>query len=454
MFCTTDTIVAIATPPGRGGIGVVRLSGTDAHSIARQLIAHHTPLEPRHATLTTVRVAEAEEPRRLMDIDQAVATYFPAPASYTGDDVVELSAHGSPVVLRAIVAAALERGARLAEPGEFTLRAFLNGRIDLTQAEAVGDLIDAATPLQARAAFDQLQGTLTRAIGDIDAALFDLIARLEASVDFPEEGYHFVEAGELAATIDRLIARADALLAGAKRGRLVREGLQIAIAGKPNVGKSSLFNALAGASRAIVDDAPGTTRDLVTEVVELDGLRVTLVDTAGLRQTIDAVEAEGVARSLGAQRVADLTLLVVDRSVHQTGDESIQITDSKRLIVANKSDLPAAWTRSDAVQVSARTGDGLPALRARIVEALGAGATEPLKDRPELTNVRHIALVQRALDALGRARAAATVDGGSLPEEFVLADLQDARGALEEIAGRRAPGDLLAHIFEKFCVGK
>jgi len=443
MFSTSDTIVAIATPPGRGGIGVVRLSGADAHGIARQLIAHHAPLEPRHATFT-----------RVLDIDQIVATYFPAPASYTGDDVVELSAHGSPVVLRAIVAAAIEHGARLAEPGEFTLRAFLNGRIDLTQAEAVGDLIDAATPLQARAAFDQLQGTLTHAIGDIDAALFDLIARLEASVDFPEEGYHFVEAGELAATIDRLIGRADTLLAGARRGRLVREGLQIAIAGRPNVGKSSLFNALAGASRAIVADAAGTTRDLVTEVVELDGLRVTLVDTAGLRDTDDAVEAEGVARSLGAQRVADLTLLVVDRSVPQTGEESQQTADNKRLTVANKSDLPAAWTRADVVEVSARTGDGVNALRERIVAALGAGATEPLKDRPELTNVRHIALVQRALDALVRARAAALADGGSLSEEFVLADLQDARAALEEIAGRRAPEDLLAHIFAKFCVGK
>jgi len=443
MFSTTDTIVAIATPPGRGGIGVVRLSGADAHGIARQLLAHHAPLEPRHATFT-----------RVLDIDQAVATYFPAPASYTGDDVVELSAHGSPVVLRAIVAAAIERGARLAEPGEFTLRAFLNGRIDLTQAEAVGDLIDAATPLQARAAFDQLQGTLTHAIGDIDAALFDLIARLEASVDFPEEGYHFVEAGELAAAIDRLIARGAALLAGARRGRLVREGLQIAIAGRPNVGKSSLFNALAGASRAIVADAPGTTRDLVTEVVELDGLRVTLVDTAGLRESDDAVEAEGVARSLGAQRVADLTLLVVDRSVPRAAAEEQQVTDNKLLIVANKSDLPAAWTRADVVEVSARTGDGLDALRKRIVDALGAGATEPLNDRPELTNVRHIVLVQHALDALGRARAAALADGGSLSEEFVLADLQDARAALEEIAGRRAPEDLLAHIFAKFCVGK
>lgn len=504
MFSTTDTIVAIATPPGRGGIGVVRLSGPAAHGIACSLVARRAPLEPRHATLATVRLKadttvaaqvgfesyataatpaeslrfEAAAPsartadsvvsgfsRTATDaIDQVVLTYFAAPASYTGDEVVEVSAHGSPVVLTGIVIAAIGAGARLAEPGEFTLRAFLNGRLDLTQAEAVGDLIDAVTPLQARVAFDQLEGTLTRAIADIDAALFDLVARLEASVDFPEEGYHFVEPATLAQAIDAIISRTRALLAGAARGRLVREGLQIAIVGQPNVGKSSLFNALAGAARAIVTDVPGTTRDLVTETIDLDGLRVTLVDTAGLRDTAEVVEAEGVRRSRGAAKVADLVLLVVDGT--QTPDPSRyevdgQLADNKALIVLNKADLgglKAAPAHVGAVPVSALTGLGLDALRARILEALQLSVHlsdgDARRDRPAITNVRHIALVERAQTALVRAHGAALADGGSMPEEFVLADLQEARAALEEVTGKRAPDDLLAHIFSKFCVGK
>jgi tRNA modification GTPase len=450
VFSTADTIVAIATPPGRGGIGVVRVSGPEALRITRSLIAHEPALEPRRATLTLIRpVAGARGA-----VDQVVATYFPAPASYTGEDVVELSAHGSPVVLRTIVAAAIASGARLAEPGEFTLRAFLNGRIDLTQAEAVGDLINAVTPLQARAAFDQLQGTLTRTIGEIDAALFDLIARLEASVDFPEEGYHFVEPAALAGAVDALIERTGRLLVDARRGRFVREGLQVAVIGKPNVGKSSVFNALVGTSRAIVTDIPGTTRDLVSEVVDLDGLRVTLVDTAGLRPTTDRIEAEGVARARQAQRVSDLTLVVLDGATPR--DETdfailAQVVDCKALTISNKADLDPAWTDPALLRVSARTLEGIPELGQAIVAALDI---EPLRDTPEITNVRHIALVQRAQDALLRARVAASGDEAPLSEEFVLADLQEARTAFEEIAGRRAGDELLSHIFSKFCIGK
>ena len=476
-FDTRDTIVAIATPPGRGGIGVVRISGPEAHAIARALVTHASELQPRHATFTKVRLttfaraSAVKKPdtthethdsgvasntevvsgfsRTADDVrDHAMVTYFPAPASYTGDDVVELSAHGSPVVLRAIVGAALDHGARAAEPGEFTLRAFLNGRIDLMQAEAVADLIEAATPLQARAAFDQLEGTLTRAIADIDARLFDLIARLEASVDFPEEGYHFVEPASLAQAIDVLLTQTGALLAGATRGRLIREGLQVAIIGNPNVGKSSLFNALLGADRAIVTAMAGTTRDLVTETLDLDGLRVTLVDTAGLRDATDPAEIEGVERSRQAVAVADAIVHVID------DDDLPDDRRDNRVIVRNKIDIaPSSLARAadDVISVSARTGQGLPELRHRLGHVLGI---EPKRERPDITNVRHIALVERAHAALVRARAASMSETGAMSEEFVLADLQCARTALEEITGRRAPDELLAHIFSRFCIGK
>ena len=458
MFSISDTIVAVATPPGRGGIGVVRLSGADAPAIAQRLTTRRGALEPRHATFTKVRLkpdptytqqgVRSGFSRTSSDaIDQAIVTFFPAPRSYTGEDVVEISAHGSPVLLRAIVAAAIDAGARLAEPGEFTLRAFLNGRVDLTQAEAVADLIDAATPLQARAAFDQLEGTLTCTIRAIDATLFDVIARLEASVDFPEEGYHFVEPDAIAREIDGVLAKTRTLLQDGRRGRLIREGVQVAIIGRPNVGKSSLFNALVGASRAIVTDVPGTTRDLVTEAIDLDGVRVTLVDTAGLREASDIVEAEGVARARQSTDVADLVVQVIV-------DDEPQAIHSQQLIVRNKSDLLANDIPMPPLSVSAKTGAGLDDLRRAIIDALTDAASAPLRDRPAITNVRHIALVQRAHDALERARAAASAAGGALSEEFVLADLQEARTALEEITGRRAPEEVLAHIFERFCIGK
>jgi len=450
MFSTTDTIVAVATPPGRGGIGVVRLSGAGAETIARALVAREQPLAPRHATFT-----------RIAACDQVVATFFPAPHSYTGEDVVELSAHGSPVILAGIVSAAMGGGARLAEPGEFTLRAFLNGRIDLPQAEAVADLIDAVTPLQARAAFDQLEGTLTGAIGEIDAGLFDLVARLEASVDFSEEGYHFVEPAEVARTLERLMARTASLIDEGRRGRLVREGFQVVIVGKPNVGKSSLFNALAGAARAIVTDVPGTTRDLVAEIVDVDGMRVTLVDTAGMRPTHDVVEAEGVARARQAWDVADLVLIVVDGSAPLDALDRQLLEETagrRRLVVLNKSDLgadlgvvPGGEGGAGRLRVSARTGDGFGDLRAGILRALDV---EMRDDPPAITNLRHVALLERAHEALLRARVAAGAGGDALPEEFVLADLQEARAALEEISGRRTSEDVLSHIFARFCIGK
>jgi tRNA modification GTPase len=447
VFSTTDTIVAIATPQGRGGLGVVRISGEASQSIAGALLGRSAPLAPRHATLA-----------RVGGVDQAIVTLFAAPHSYTGEDVVEISAHGSPVVLRAIVEAAMQAGARLAAPGEFTLRAFLNGRLDLVQAEAVGDLIEAATPLQARTAFDQLEGTLTRRIAEIDAALFDLVARLEASLDFPDEGYHFIEPQEVDRSIRAVASQARRLLADARHGRTIREGAELVVAGRTNVGKSSLFNVLAGHDRAIVTDVPGTTRDLVTERVDIAGLAVTLVDTAGMRETLDVVEREGVNRARQASEVAALVVVVLDQSEPLRDDdrEVLERTRARRrIIVRNKIDLAAAWSEAEVgernVGVSARTGEGMDRVRAGIVEALTS--REELRETPAISNVRHIALLDAALLHLDRAADAAR-SGAATPEEFLLTDLQHARAALEEITGRRTTDDLLRHIFERFCVGK
>jgi tRNA modification GTPase len=460
MFSTEDTIAAIATPAGHGGLGVVRLSGPAAAAVAARLLDRSTPLEPRRATFGRVldgTGTESAGARRA--VDQVVATFFPAPGSYTGDDVVEISGHGSPVLLTRILRQALAAGARLAEPGEFTLRAFLNGKLDLVQAEAVADLIEAVTPLQARVAFDQLEGTLTQAIAAIDADLFDLVARLEASLDFPEEGYHFVEAGGAAETSSRLSARIDGWLRDAARGRVIREGRQVAVAGRPNVGKSSLFNFLVGGDRAIVTALPGTTRDLLAERVDLDGLPITLIDTAGVRDVPEEIEAEGVKRARAAMGIADLVVLVLDRSGPLQPDDErlIAATAARpRVIIVNKIDLPHAWLPGEhsaltrpVMEVSLLRGVHVEGIRGVIAQALGG--IEPSRDLPAVTNIRHIGLLQRAQDALSR--AAESAEAG-VAEEFVLAELQDARNALEEITGRRTSEDLLRHIFGRFCIGK
>ena len=453
MFAIDDTIVAIATPPGRGGIGVVRLSGPRALAVAIELLETDAPLVARTATFT--RVVDPDSRRAL---DQVVATWFAAPHSYTGEDVVEISGHGSPVLLGRIVELAIALGARLAEPGEFTLRAFLTGRIDLPQAEAVADLVDAVTPLQARAAMDQLEGTLTAAIRRADAALFDLSARLEASLDFPDEGFHFVSRDETIGELVGVQRQLDALLEGGRAGRVIREGRTVVIAGLPNAGKSSLFNKLAGADRAIVTDVPGTTRDLLTERVNVGGLALTLVDTAGLRDARDEVEAEGVRRAQQAQQVAALTLVVVDghEALSPAARAVVASAPAPRLVVASKSDLSSAWTAAelglpdgDVIVVSAVTGAGIDALTDRIASVLTD--RDDLRDPPPISNIRHLALAQEARDAVSRAMQALSE---GVTEELVLTDLGRARTALEEITGRRTVDDLLIHIFTRFCIGK
>jgi tRNA modification GTPase len=456
MFSTSDTIVAVATPAGRGGIGVVRLSGPEASSIAATLVGRASPFEPRHATIGRILDRKTGDAARALD--QVVVTWFAAPHSYTGEDVVEISGHGSPLLLQCIVERAMAAGARLAEPGEFTLRAYLSGRIDLIQAESVADLIDAVTPLQARTAMDQLEGTLTGEIARIDAALFDLSARLEASLDFPDEGFHFITREQAALELARIRADVAHLTRQGRVGRVVREGRLVVIGGRPNAGKSSLFNALAGAARAIVTDIPGTTRDILTERVDINGLDITLVDTAGLREAADAIEAEGVARARQAQSVAALTIAVIDGS-QPLGPEDRELASAdgpSRVVAIAKTDLPRAWKTGElgeaaarAVEVSALAGIGVDQLRQAIARALVG--REELRDAPRVSNTRHLALLNDALTALERSEQAIT-EGAT--EELVLADLGAARRLLEEITGRRTPEDLLQHIFAKFCVGK
>jgi len=480
----SDTIVALATPPGRGGLAVVRLSGPRAFPIALSLLERAVTFTPRRAVLAriSVRSGPIREPNRQIQSrnqeinkstnqqvtglvprlvrDEAVVLPFAAEASYTGEPVVEISVHGSTLIAGAVVQAAVEAGARPAGPGEFTLRAFLNGRLDLAQAEAVRDLVEATSPLQARVAFDQLTGTLSGRLSEVERELFGLSARLEASIDFPDEGYRFVGPGEVEAILRGVRERVEALVHEGKRGRLVREGATVALVGRTNVGKSTLFNRLVGHDRAIVTEVPGTTRDLLTEAVTLDGLRVTLVDTAGVRASADPVEREGVARADRARAAADLVVLVLDGSA-PLEDEDLRLLEETaggpRVVVRNKADLPPGsghfGGRESFVAVSGLTGSGVNDLIRSINRELGwSGVGEP----PALSNPRHIELlgrVREALDAAGQLLTNAAA-GETVPEEMILADLQRARGALEEVTGRRTTDELLNEIFSKFCIGK
>ena len=450
MFSSDDTIVAIATPAGRGGIGVVRLSGPRAMEVVATVITRREALLPRHATLTRMRLNHARSTRVS---EQAIVTWFPAPHSYTGEHVVEISAHGSPVVLSGILNTLVAAGARLARPGEFTFRAFLNARIDLTQAEAVADLIDAATPLQAQMAFDQLEGTLSSRIERLDGALLDLIAKLEASLDFPDEGFHFIEPAEVAGRIGEVLAELNEVLSHEARGRLIREGAMVVIAGRVNAGKSSLFNALIGRERAIVTDVPGTTRDLLTETIDVDGLAITLVDTAGERETQDAVEREGVSRAVRARAAADLMLIVIDSGEELTEEDRRlleQASPAARLVVASKSDREPKWEMEGVLRLSTVKNAGLDELRRAMVRSL-TGA-EGLKDPAAISNLRHVLLLKEARATLTGVCAAMREQG--VPEEFALVDLHRARASLAEVVGVGSSEETLDYIFKHFCIGK
>ena len=446
-----DTIVAISTPPGRGGIGIVRLSGPDACAVAAPLLQLRHPLAAGQARFAHIIDTSDSEV-----LDEAVVTFFEAPNSYTSEDIVEIAAHGSPVLLDYLLRASLRNGARLAEPGEFTQRAFLSGRLDLTQAEAVRDLIESTTLHQARLAAQQLGGALSRQIAPIKEKLVHLIAALEAGIDFAEDDIDLLPASEIAAQIEAIATPLTALEQTFAYGRIVRDGFTLAIVGRPNAGKSSLFNRLVERDRAIVTAAPGTTRDLVTERVSLDGIPVELVDTAGLRDAIDEAESLGIAKSREAMAEADIVLLVRDATqpLHREDEAAIAAHADRPLLIAlNKRDLaPQAALPASAhpiISTSALTGEGLPELRRAILATLSAAA--PTSETALLTNLRQQQAVSNTLAALARAQQATAA---SIPHEMLLLDLYEALQSLDALTGVTTTDDILRLIFSTFCIGK
>jgi tRNA modification GTPase len=494
-----DTIVAIASPPGRGGIGVVRLAGPEAKSIAKPMLRLSHDLEAGRATVCDLVEPEDEitlnlsrtgvsAPHHLPQdprhdsrgrIDEVVVTYFAKPHSYTTDDIVEISAHGSPVVLRHIVELSLARGARLAEPGEFTMRAFLNGRLDLTQAEAVRDLIDSQTLFQAKVAAQQLEGALSNRLKPIKTKLIDLIALLEAGIDFAEDDVSVAQDATILNRIAEVKTPLEQLAASFAFGKIVHQGLTLAIVGRPNVGKSSLFNRLVERERAIVTAQPGTTRDLVSETVAIGGIPVELVDTAGIRRALDEAESIGIKKSMEALADADLVLIVIDKSERQDEnneneeEEELlrQVEGRPALIVENKSDLQVSGEDGRSarpsrgkpgkvlvaesrnlqhISTSALTGEGIPALRDAILSHVTGNATI----QPEsgfLTSVRHQKLVNDSLISLDSARRAVAL---RVPHEMLLLDLYGALRPIDEITGATTSDDILNLIFGTFCIGK
>ena len=436
------TIAAVATPVGVGALAIVRVSGPAAVAAVRACTGRD--LAPRHATLVRVRDAAGHT------IDECVATWFAAPASFTGEDVVELCCHGGPLVTQLVLERLLACGACPAEPGEFSRRAFENGRLDLTQAEAVMDIIQAGSELALRSAQHQLQGALCRPVEQAVDALLDVAAHVEAYIDFPEEDIAPQTQQELTGTLESVLDELHKLLRTAERGRYLREGVRTAIIGAPNAGKSSLLNRLAGYDRAIVSATAGTTRDTVEESVTLGGLHLRLIDTAGLRETEDEVEQSGIERTMRAWQGADLTLQVADASSAPVPLPGTPQT-APRLLLLNKCDLPEhpAWQAVEGIRLSCATGEGFAQLEAAIAALFLQQSGE--QDTLAAINTRHRFALQQAVDALQNAR-----DGlqGAAAPELVSIDLRAALDALGSITGRVDTEDILTRVFSTFCLGK
>ncbi len=456
LIYQNETIVAVATPPGRGGIGIVRLSGPEATRIAEPMLRLRNPLAHAQARFADLLDLDTQE-----KLDEAVVTFFAAPNSYTGEDVVEVAAHGAPVILETLVRQALAGGARLAAPGEFTQRAFLSGRIDLIQAEAVHDLIEAQTLYQARVAAQQLHGALSRRIKPIKEGLVALIALLEAGIDFAEDDVDVLPGSEILNAIKEIRTQLQPVADSFARGRIVQEGLMLAIVGRPNAGKSSLFNRIVQRERAIVTATPGTTRDLVTERVSLGGIPVELVDTAGMREASDEAEQIGIRKSREALADADMVLMVLDATA-APGQQELELlatlAQRRALVVVNKSDLAHPSSAMEealgglglpVVHTSALSGQGVGELKEKMLALVGERTVET--ESGMLTSLRQYQAVTATLDGLAAAAAAA---GQNIPHEMVLLDLYGALRHLDSLTGETTSDDILNLIFSTFCIGK
>lgn len=446
-----DTITALSTPRGTGALSVVRLTGPQAIEIVRKLIPK-IKLQPRLATL-----AEVFYPGTTQTLDQVVFTYFPAPRSMTGEDVVELSCHGSPAVVQQLISYTLEHGARLAGPGEFSLRALHNGKIDLAQAEAIRDLIESQTQAAAKQAALQLTGGLAKVLAPCKTRLIEAIVILESALEFVEDDLPAAELSRIQTMLCVVHDELSELRKSYRVGRLIKEGFKVAILGQPNVGKSSLFNQLVEHDRAIVTAIPGTTRDTLTESIDLDGIPVTLTDTAGLRETRDEIEVLGIERTQSAAADADLVLLVLDFTKEIGSHELALLNETKlrpRLLVVNKCDLEAAGNGFDrlgaVVKVSARTGSGIDQLRKSLVDCCH-GENADSSHGLIVTNLRHHDLIRRTERELEKCLE--SIAGGS-SEELVVAPLHNALRLLGEVTGETSTEDVLSQIFNTFCIGK
>jgi len=456
MTVSTETICAVATPTGRGGISIIRISGQESVKIAEQIIGF--PPQPRHAHYGSFHSASGNI------IDTGITLYFPGPDSFTGEDVVEFQAHGGPYVVDLILQEILATGLRLARPGEFSERAFLNDKIDLTQAEAIADLIDSHSTEAARFAVRSLQGEFSKLINTLIAAIIDIRKYVEASMDFPDEDVDFLDSGDIEAKLIGIRQQQEKIFAQARQGTLMKEGIRVVIAGEPNAGKSSLLNILAGQSRAIVTEIAGTTRDTLKEHISIDGMPLHIIDTAGLHDSKDIVELEGIKRAWNEIENADLVLLLVDSTINNKDSihallkqiQDIAGNSERLLLVYNKIDLTKEKARFDqhnfaytpAVYLSAKTGDGIELLKTALKDHAGFNTTV---EGGFIARRRH-------LDAMEKSRACLDSALNQLSEnkaaELVAEDLKDAHQALELITGAYSSDDLLGEIFSSFCIGK